>query len=155
MTPKELMAYAIEKSRKGLQDSGNRPFAALITKDGKIVAEALSRSRTSNDPTAHGEVVAIRMACEALNSRDLKGCEIYTTCEPCSLCVAAIHVANLDRVYYAYTLEDCAKNGIWTTELFEEVSRPIEKRRRPSERLLAEKADEVFKEWIASPHFKR
>src|SRR5262249_36731034 len=92
MTPKELMAYAIEKSRKGLRDSGNRPFAALIAKDGKIVAEALSRSRTSNDPTAHGEVVAIRMACEALNTRDLSGCEIYTSCEPCSLCVAAIHV---------------------------------------------------------------
>src|SRR5262245_59647790 len=90
MTPEEFMARAIEIGREGLHEKHARPFAALIVKQGQIVGEGRSLQRALNDPTAHGEIVAIRDACKRLGTTDLSGCEIYTTCEPCLLCVSAI-----------------------------------------------------------------
>lgn len=155
MTPKEIMARAIEISRSEMRARGYRPFAAIIARNGEIVAEGCNDSVESHDPTAHGEVVAIRNATRKLGTDDLSGCEIYTTCEPCSLCVAAIWWAKLDRMYYANTLEDCARLGIGTDELVSEVSLPIAKRKLPTERILAAEAHAVFDEWVTLPTFDR
>lgn len=154
MTPKEIMAHAIGISRREMQTRGYRPFAAVIVKDGEIIAEGCNDTVETFDPTGHGEVVAIRNATTKLKTADLSGYEIYTTCEPCSLCVAAIWWAKLDKMYYANTLADCAELGLDCAPLESEVSLPIEKRKLPTERILAEEAHLVFDEWQQTPGFK-
>lgn len=153
MTPNEIMARAIEISREEMRTRGYRPFAAIIARGGEIVAEGCNDSVESFDPTGHGEVVAIRNATRKLKTADLSGHDIYTTCEPCSLCVAAIYWAKLDKMYYANTLEDCAKLGTDCAPLVSEVSLPIEQRKLPSERILAAEAHAVFDEWVKLPSF--
>ena len=153
MTPKEIMARAIEISRTEMKTKGYRPFAAIIVKDGEIVAEGCNDTVESFDPTGQGEVVAIRNATRKLKTADLSGHEIYTTCEPCSLCVAAIWWAKLDKMYYANTLEDCLDIGLDCTPLEREVSRPIADRDLPTERILAAEAYQVFEEWKQTPAF--
>ena len=155
MTPNEIMARAIALSRSEMREKGYRPFAAIIARNGEIVAEGCNDSVATFDPTAHGEVVAIRNATRKLKTDDLSGHEIYTTCEPCSLCVAAIYWAKLDKMYYANTLEDCAKIGTDCDPLVSEVSKPIAERKLPSERILAEEAHTVFDEWVTLPSFNR
>lgn len=152
MSSREIMAYAIELSRREMREKGHSPFAAVIVRDGEIVGEGCNDTATSHDPTGHGEVVAIRDATRRLGTADLSGCEIYTTCEPCSLCVAAIWWAKLDKMYYANTLEDCARLGVDCQPLMDEVSKPIAARRLPTERIMAEEAHAVFDEW-AVPGF--
>jgi|ERR1700691_2727549 guanine deaminase len=154
MTPEQIMACAIETGRNGLHLKGARPFVALIVLDGEIVGEGRSQQMAVNDPTAHGEIVAIRDACKRLGTIDLSGCELYTTCEPCLLCVSAIWWAKISRMYYAHTQEDCERIGFSTKELVDEVTRPLMARKLPSKRILAEEANILFKEWAASPHFK-
>ena len=148
MSPEQLMRRAIELSRKSLSQKQSRPFGALIAKDGVIVGEGTSESAFV-DPTAHGEILAIRDACRRLGSTDLSGHEIYTSCEPCPLCVAAIWWSKLDRLYYANTLDDCERIGISTRDLVEEIRKPIEARRLPSQRILAAEARQVFDDWRA------
>jgi guanine deaminase len=154
MTPEELMKKAIEMSRQAVTDSGHRPFAALIVKDGEIVGQGLNDTPSSHDPTAHGEVVAIRDATNRLGTEDLSGCEIYTTCEPCALCVAAIWWSKIDKMYYAATLEDCANIGIGIEGLVEEIARPLGSRTLPAERIMGEEARAVLNDWLASPAYK-
>lgn len=154
MTPDELMSKAIEMSRKAVSTPGHRPFAALIVKDGEIVGEGLNDTPSSHDPTAHGEVLAIRDATRRLATEDLSGCEIYTTCEPCSLCVAAIWWARIDKMYYAATLDDCKEVGIGVDGLVEEISRPVGGRTLPAERILAEDARAVLDEWAKSSAYR-
>ena len=105
---KKFMAKAIELSINSANTIGG-PFGSVIVKDDKIIAEGSNKVTSSNDPTAHGEIVAIREACKNLNTFDLSGCEIYTSCEPCPMCIAAIYWSRLDKIYYANTRED-AKN---------------------------------------------
>jgi len=154
MTPEQIMARAIEMGRHGLDEKGARPFAALIVKQGEIVGEGRSQQTAFNDPTAHGEIVAIRDACKRLGTTDLSGSEIYTTCEPCLLCVSAIWWAKISRMYYAYTQQDCEKIGFSTKELVEEVARPLHLRKLPAKRILAEEAEILFQEWAKSPYFR-
>ncbi len=154
MTPEDLMRKAIEMSRQAVTNSGNRPFAALIVKGGEIVGEGLNDTPASHDPTAHGEVVAIRDATRRLGTEDLSGCEIYTTCEPCSLCVAAIWWSKIDKMYYAATLADCKEIGIGVDGLVEEISRPVDRRTLPAERILSEDARAVLEEWSKSSAYR-
>ncbi|MEM1287682.1 MAG: nucleoside deaminase [Pseudomonadota bacterium] len=154
-TPEELMAYTIELSRIGMRDKGWSPFAAIIVKDGEIVGEGCNDTTDSHDPTAHGEVLAIRDATSKLGTADLSGCEIYTSCEPCALCVAAIWWAKLDKVYYANTLEDCAALGVDCYPLVEHISRPIGERDIPEERLLGPEAHAVLKDWVPADFVRR
>lgn len=155
MTPQEIMTCAIALSRSEMHSKGHRPFAAIIARDGEIIAEGCNDSVTSHDPTAHGEVVAIRNATRKLGTDDLSGCEIYTTCEPCSLCVAAIWWSKLGKMYYANTLEDCARLGIGTSDLVCEVSKPVGERKLPAERIMGAEAHAVFDEWVTLPTFDR
>ncbi|WP_292178860.1 nucleoside deaminase [Mesorhizobium sp.] len=153
MSPEELMAEAIAISRQAVSNPAHRPFAAFIVKDGEIVGKGLNDTPSSHDPTAHGEVLAIRDATKRLSTQDLSGCEIYTTCEPCSLCVAAIWWAGLDKMYYAATLKDCAEIGIGVSGLVEEIAKPVNARKMKAEQILGDESRAVLKEWAKSPGF--
>lgn len=152
MTPEEIMAKAIDISRTAVTNPDYRPFAAFIVKDGEIIGQGLN-SQLSHDPTAHGEVLAIRDATAKLGTADLSGCDIYTSCEPCSLCVAAIWWAKLDRMYYAATLKDCENIGLALGGLAEEVAKPINERVFKAEQILGEESRAVLEAWSKSPGF--
>jgi guanine deaminase len=154
MTPEEFMSRAIGIGREGLHEKHARPFAAVIVKEGQIVGEGRSQQNALNDPTAHGEIVAIRDACRRLGTTDLSGCELYTTCEPCLMCASAIWWAKISKMYYAHTQEDCEQIGFSTKGLVDEVTRPLGSRKLPAKRICAAEANMLFREWAASPHFK-
>lgn len=154
-TPEELMAYTIELSRKGMEEKGWSPFAAIIVKDGEIVGEGCNDTVDSHDPTAHGEVLAIRDATRRLGTADLSGCEIYTSCEPCALCVAAIWWAKLDKMYYANTLDDCVELGLDCYPLVQQVSKPVGARGIPEVRILGPEARKVFEDWTPGASIRR
>jgi tRNA(Arg) A34 adenosine deaminase TadA len=152
MTPEALMRRAIALSHDGMRDGvGVGPFGALIAKDGVIVAEGSNRVVATNDPTAHAEVVAIRAACAALGSFNLAGCEIYTSCEPCPMCLAAIYWARLARIHYANSRADAARIGFDDDFLYREIPLPLEARAVPITRLLADEARVAFDAWEKKP----
>jgi guanine deaminase len=151
MTPEDLMRRAVELSRHGMETNAGGPFGALVAMDGQIVGEGWNRVTTANDPTAHAEVEAIRAACRLLGRFDLRGCEIYTSCEPCPMCLGAILWARLDRIHYANTHGDAAAIGFDDERLYREIAKPIEAREVPMRRLLAAEALEVFEDWRRKP----
>lgn len=127
------------------------PFAALVVKDGRVLAAGTNQVTSTNDPTAHAEVVAIREACRALGSFQLPGCEIYTTCEPCPMCLGAIYWARPARVYFAGTREDAAAAGFDDSFIYEQTSLPWPERRIPMVPLLREGARRAFQAWVDKP----
>lgn len=143
------MQRAIALSREKMREGEGGPFAAVVVSDGSIVGEGWNQVTGHNDPTAHAEIVAIREACRALGTFSLEGCVIYTSCEPCPMCLAAIWWARISRVYYANTSEDAERIGFDDARLYREISQPLSERALPCERLLAEEALEVFSEWVA------
>ncbi|WP_312083962.1 nucleoside deaminase [Epilithonimonas hominis] len=126
---------------------GGGPFGAVIVKDGKIIAEGSNKVTINNDPTAHAEVVAIRNASAYLNNFNLSGCEIYTSCEPCPMCLSAIYWARLDKIWYANTKTDAKNIGFDDSFIYDEVQLPMEKRAIPIKQLLRNEALEAFKQW--------
>ncbi len=142
-----LMQRAIELSKENMQKNHGGPFGAVIVKEGKIIAEGWNSVTSKNDPTAHAEVEAIRKAASKLNNFNLEGCEIYTSCEPCPMCLAAIYWARLDKIYYANSREDAAHIDFDDDFLYKEIPKPISDRKIPTERLLAHEALAVFKQW--------
>jgi len=141
------MARAIQLSLENIQSGRGGPFAAVIVKDGKIVAEGTNCVTSTNDPTAHAEVVAIRAACKKLNNFELKGCEIYTTCEPCPMCLGAIYWARPSRVYFANTAADAAEAGFDDSLIYEEIPRPHAQRKIPLIPMMRAEALEAFRVW--------
>jgi len=141
------MTQAIEQSRNGMQNNEGGPFGAIVVKDGKIVGVGNNKVTSSNDPTAHAEVVAIRDACKKLNTFQLDGCVIYTSCEPCPMCLGAIYWARPDKVYYANTREDAAQIGFDDDFIYNEINLPMEKRKIPFEQISREEALKVFRQW--------
>ena len=144
---KLFMRRAIELSRKKMHENCGGPFGAVIVKDGKVIAEGWNLVTSSHDPTAHAEIVAIRVACKILDAFSLKGCEIYASCEPCPMCMAAIYWAHLDQVYYANTRQDAAAIGFDDDFLYHEMALPERERAKKTDRLLSEEAWTVFEEW--------
>ena len=144
-----LLRRAVEISGIQMRNGAGGPFGAVIARDGEIIAEGHNRVTSSNDPTAHAEVVAIREACAALGSFDLSGCVIYASCEPCPMCLSAIYWARLDAIYYANGREDAARIGFDDALLYDEIARPIEGRTLPMTRIELAEAEEVFREWEA------
>ena len=122
----------------------------MVVKDGKIIAEAANNVTGTNDPTAHAEVLAIREACKALGAFELTGCEIYTSCEPCPMCLGAIYWARPDRVYYGNTAADAAKVGFDDSFIYDEISRPPAKRKIPMTQIMHDEAIEGFRAWAKS-----
>lgn len=146
MMKEELMRRAIELSENSVRNGGG-PFGAVIAKDGEIVAEGSNKVTIDNDPTAHAEICTIRKACQKLNTFDLSGCVIYTSCEPCPMCLGAIYWAHLDKIYYANDRNDAGKIGFDDDFIYEEVALEPQYRKKPSEILLRNEAKNAFKMW--------
>ena len=141
------MSKAIELAKKGIDTNAGGPFGAIIVKNGEIIAEGYNSVTSKNDPTAHAEVVAIRNACEKLDSFQLDDCIIYTSCEPCPMCLGAIYWARPKKVYYACTREDAANIDFDDQFIYNEISKEINERKIPFINLLREDASVVFKNW--------
>jgi tRNA(Arg) A34 adenosine deaminase TadA len=144
---KTFMREAIKLSLDNMRAGNGGPFGAVIVKDGKIIARGFNKVTSTNDPTAHAEVVAIREACKVLGSFQLDGCEIYTSCEPCPMCLGAIYWARPDKMYYANTKVDAANIGFDDQFIYEEIELDLHKRKLPTEQMLQDEAIEAFKEW--------
>jgi len=153
MDKTDFMRRAIEISRREMLEQGAAPFGAVVVKDGRIVGEGCNHVVTRNDPTSHGEVEAIRDAGRNLGTWDLSGCELYTTCEPCEMCVAAMFWAGIGKLYYANTLADAADMGFDLAPLTEMVRADLHDRALPAERLLPTEAREVLDLWTQQPGF--
>jgi len=139
----EAIALAAANAREGR----GGPFAALVVRGGQVIARGTNRVTVDCDPTAHAEVVAIREACRALRSFQLTGCEVFASCEPCPMCLAAIYWARADRLYFAATKADAAAAGFEDSFIYEEIARPLAERRLPARQLLHDAATQPFEEW--------
>lgn len=144
-----FMRRAIHLSRIHMEAGEGGPFGAVVVREGAILGEGWNRVTSSHDPTAHAEVVAIRAACAQLGTFELRGCEIFTSCEPCPMCLAAIYWARLDRVWYANSRADAAAIQFDDEWLYREVALPNGKRSLPSVQLLRNEALTVFQAWEA------
>ncbi|HJW09136.1 MAG TPA: nucleoside deaminase [Holophagaceae bacterium] len=142
-----FMGRAIALSKAHMEAGDGGPFGAVIVKDGVIVGEGWNRVTSSHDPTAHAEVVAIRAACQRLATFELRGCEIFTSCEPCPMCLAAVYWARLDRIWYANDRADAAAIQFDDAWLYREVALPLGVRSLPATQLMREEALAVFRAW--------
>ena len=143
---KQYMLDAIELSKNNIQQGGG-PFGAVIVKDGIIISAEANSVTNDNDPTAHAEINAIRKACKNLKTFDLSGCTIYTSCEPCPMCLGVIYWAHIDRVFYGNSKADATKYGFDDSFIYKEIDLPIKKRKIKFEQLLQKEAIETFVEW--------
>ncbi|MDD2645047.1 MAG: nucleoside deaminase [Bacteroides sp.] len=147
MEKKKFMRKAIELSKQNIENNGG-PFGAVIVKEGEIIATGVNRVTDSCDPTAHAEVSAIRAAAKKLDSFDLSGCEIYSSCEPCPMCLGAIYWARLDKLYYGNTKEDAKDINFDDSFIYEEIELTPDKRQLPSENFLRDEAIKAFEQWM-------
>jgi len=145
------MREAIRLARLHMRAGRGGPFGAVVVRRGEIVGRGWNRVTSAQDPTAHAEVVAIRAACRRLDTFKLDDCELYTSCEPCPMCLAAIYWARLRRVFFANTRRDAARIGFDDDLLYREVARPLARRSLPMRQLLRTEALAVFAEWTAKP----
>lgn len=145
------MLRAIELARKGMDSNSGGPFGSIVVHGGEIIGEGWNQVTSTNDPTAHAEIVAIRQACARLNSFQLDGCVIYASCEPCPMCLGAIYWARPSAVYYACTREDAARIGFDDEFLYEEIKRPNNERRLQMISFMRDEALEVFRGWLEKP----
>jgi tRNA(Arg) A34 adenosine deaminase TadA len=150
-TREEFMQRAIELARKGMLAGDGGPFGAVIVRDGEIIGEGWNRVRADNDPTAHGEVSAIRDACRRAGNPHLEGCEIHTTGEPCPMCLGAIHWARIGRIYYGFRIEDAERGGFDDLAFYESFARPAGDSPIPASQLLGEEAAALIDEFLALP----
>lgn len=146
------MRRAIALATENVRTGQGGPFGAVIVRAGKVIGEAANRVTRQNDPTAHAEVSAIRAACRALGTFTLQGCEIYTSCEPCPMCLAAIYWARMDRIYFGNTSADAARAAFDDAFLYREVAFPSPQRAIPSVPLLRDQAWESFQLWLDTPN---
>ena len=144
----EFMKRAIELSVESVNKGGG-PFGSVVVKDKKIIAEGSNKVTPTNDPTAHGEIVAIREACKKLNTFTLGGCELYSSCEPCPMCLSAIYWARIDKIYYANTREDARKIHFDDSLIYTELQKSIDKRKIPMIQILRNEALKAFELWDA------
>ena len=164
MYKEEFLLRAIEISAEALNMPGTQPFGAVVVKDDKIVGEGLNYSELNHDPTSHGETEAIKSACRYLQSVSLEGCVLYSSCEPCPLCIAALQIAGISQVYYAVKLEqsdkaigdlpEAARYPIDTGRLRIECSQPVHKSSIPSQYVKSEKAIEILESWAKKMRIK-
>lgn len=143
---KEMMREAIRLADESVANGGG-PFGALIVKDGEIIAATSNRVTLDNDPTAHAEVNCIRMACKRLGTFDLSGCTIYTSCEPCPMCLGAIYWARIDRIFYGNNRQDAADIGFDDDFIYQELARPMDNRSTPIIPILQDEALHSFRLW--------
>ena len=142
----EFMKKAIDLSVESVNKGGG-PFGCVIVKDGKIVSEGSNKVTSTNDPTAHGEIVAIREACKKINDFNLNGCELYSSCEPCPMCLSAIYWARIDKIYYANTRKDAQKIDFDDSLIYSEFQKNIDKRKIPMVQMMRGEALKAFELW--------
>jgi guanine deaminase len=147
-----FMARAIQLSIDNVLSGDGGPFGAVIVKNDSIVAEGVNRVTASNDPTAHAEVVAIRAACAKLGVFELAGCEIYTSCEPCPMCLGAIYWARLDRIYFGNVAADAAAIGFDDSFIYRELGQPLSQRSIPMVQMMRQEALGAFRAWRDKPN---
>jgi len=148
----KFMKKAIRLSILNVEKGNGGPFGTVIVKDGKVIARGVNSVTLTNDPTAHAEIVAIRKACRALKTFQLAGCDIYTSCEPCPMCLAAIYWARPDRIFFAGSKEDAAAINFDDKLIYDEIAKPIAERKIFTQQVLREQALEAFKKWSESPN---
>ena len=146
-----FMKRAIQLSIGALQSGRGGPFGAVIVRDSKIVAEGANQVTSTNDPTAHAEIVAIRRACYKLGVFELKDCELYTSCEPCPMCLGAIYWARIAKIYFANTAEDAASIGFDDSFIYRELKETRSQRRIPAIQMMREEALAGFRAWLDKP----
>ena len=142
----KFMKRAIQLSIDSVKNGGG-PFGAVIVKNDKIIAEGSNKVTSTNDPTAHGEIVAIREACKQLNNFSLSGCELYSSCEPCPLCLSAIYWARINKIYYANTREDARKIDFDDSFIYSEIKKNIDERKIPMTQMMRDEALKAFELW--------
>ena len=142
----KFMMRAIELSIDSV-NTGGGPFGSVIVKDDKILGEGSNKVTSTNDPTAHGEIVAIRHACKNLNNFNLSGCDLYTSCEPCPMCLSAIYWAHIDKIYYANTRSDAQKIDFDDSLIYSELTKKVGQRKIPTVQLMREEASKAFELW--------
>ena len=147
-----FMARAIQLSIDNVQSGRGGPFGAVVVRDGAIIGEAANQVTSTNDPTAHAEVLAIRCACQKLATFELEGCEIYTSCEPCPMCLGAIYWARLARVYFANADADASKIGFDDSLIYREIAQPHSQRKIPMIQMMREEALAAFRAWESKPN---
>jgi len=148
---KRYMREAIKLSRMMMRKNQGGPFGAIIVRRGKIIARGWNQVTSANDPTAHAEVVAIRNACDKIGAFQLTGCVLYTSCEPCPMCLAAIYWARPDAIYYANTKKDAARIAFDDDFIYQEIMKPKSRKKIPMRQILRAEALTVFKEWELKP----
>lgn len=151
MTANDHMRRAIRLAEENAASGNGGPFGAVIVKDGKVVAEGSNTVTVDKDPTAHAEVTAIRRACAVLGTFDLSGCELYTSCEPCPMCLAACYWAHVSKVFYAAGREDAADAGFDDEMIYVEVAKQLNERKLPFVQLLPEEGLRPFMLWKSNP----
>ena len=142
----KFMTRAIELSIESV-NSGGGPFGSIIVKNDKVIAEGSNKVTLNNDPTAHGEIVAIRKACKSLNNFNLSGCELYSTCEPCPMCLSAIYWAHIDKVYYANTRDDAHNIDFLDPIIYAELQKNSKERKIPMVQIMREEGLKAFEIW--------
>ena len=145
------MARAIQLSLENVRSGRGGPFGAVVVNKGAIIGEGANQVTSTNDPTAHAEVLAIREACKRLGSFSLEGCEIYASCEPCPMCLSAIYWARLARIYFANAAADASKIGFDDSVIYREIAQPHSQRKIPMIQLMRNEALAVFRAWEARP----
>jgi guanine deaminase len=148
---REFMDRAIELARRGVDQNAGGPFGCVVVRNGEVIGEGSNSVTSTNDPTAHAEIIAIRNACKSLNSFQLDDCTIYTSCEPCPMCLGAIYWARPARVLYACTRSDAAVIGFDDDHIYRELEKENTDRELALEPLMREEALEVFGQWAAKP----
>lgn len=144
-----FMRRAIELARQGVENDLGGPFGCVIVRDGEVVGEGCNEVTSTNDPTAHAEITAIRAACRKLNSYQLTGCTVYTSCEPCPMCLGAIYWARPSAIYFAGTREDAAAAGFDDELFYDEMDRPNDERQLKLQPMLRSEVQAVFEQWVA------
>jgi tRNA(Arg) A34 adenosine deaminase TadA len=147
----KFMREAIRLSRQKMRGNFGGPFGAVIVRRGKIIGRGWNRVPSANDPTAHAEIVAIREACRRLRTFRLDDCELYASCEPCPMCLAAVYWSRIKEIYYANTRRDAARLEFDDDFIYREVARPVSRRKIPMTQLLHDEARKVFAEWKSKP----
>jgi len=146
-----FMARAIQLSLENVRSGRGGPFGTVIVKEGRVLAEAANQVTASNDPTAHAEVVAIRDACQKLRCFELRGCVLYTSCEPCPMCLGAIYWARIDRVFFGNLAADAANIGFDDSAIYAEITQPHAEREIPMVQMMRDEALTAFREWEQHP----
>jgi len=144
------MRMAFKLAEQNVLNGLGGPFGAVVVKDGKLIAKSANKVISSNDPTAHAEVAAIRLACKKLQTFDLNYCIIYTSCEPCPMCLGALYWANIKIIYYGNTKADAAAINFDDQFIYDELAKPMNKRKLPIKQLLRDEALQAFKLWDQS-----